>query len=73
MATDAKIQRIFKDELKDVTTIIIAQRVSSIQYADRILVMNEGEIEASGKHEDLLLSSPIYREIYESQQRGVGA
>lgn len=73
MATDAKIQRVFKEELKDVTIIIIAQRVSSIQHADRILVMNEGQIESLGKHEDLMISSPIYREIYESQQRGVGA
>ena len=72
MATDAKIQRVFKEELNDVTTIIIAQRVSSIQHADRILVMNEGEIESIGKHEELLVSSPVYREIYESQQKGVG-
>jgi ATP-binding cassette subfamily B multidrug efflux pump len=72
MATDAKIQRVFKEELKDVTTIIIAQRVSSIQHADRVLVMNEGEIESMGKHEELLVSSPVYREIYESQQKGVG-
>ena len=73
MATDAKIQRTFKEELNDVTTIIIAQRVSSIQHADRVLVMNEGEIESLGKHEELLISSPIYKEIYESQQKGVGA
>ncbi|MFA6983977.1 MAG: ABC transporter ATP-binding protein [Sedimentibacter sp.] len=73
MATDAKIQRAFKEELNDVTTIIIAQRVSSIQHADRVLVMNEGEMESLGKHEELLISSPIYREIYESQQKGVGA
>ncbi|HHZ02279.1 MAG TPA: ABC transporter ATP-binding protein [Tissierellia bacterium] len=71
MTTDAKIQRAFKEELKDVTTIIIAQRVSSIQHADRILVMNEGEVEQIGKHEDLLNNSPIYREIYESQKKGV--
>ena len=73
MATDAKIQRAFKEELNNVTTIIIAQRVSSIQHADRVLVMNEGKIESIGKHEELLSSSPIYREIYESQQKGVGA
>jgi ATP-binding cassette subfamily B protein len=72
MATDAKIQRAFKEELSDVTTIIIAQRVSSIQHADRVVVMNEGEIESLGKHAELLSSSPIYREIYESQQKGVG-
>ncbi|NLJ59234.1 MAG: ABC transporter ATP-binding protein, partial [Tissierellia bacterium] len=73
MSTDAKIQGAFKEELKDVTTIIIAQRVSSIQHADRILVMNEGQVEQLGKHQELLLNSPTYREIYESQKRGVGA
>lgn len=71
MTTDAKIQRAFKEELGDVTTIIIAQRISSIQHADRILVMNEGKIESLGGHEELLKSSPIYKEIYDSQQKGV--
>ncbi len=71
MATDAKIQGAFKDELSDVTTIIIAQRISSIQHADRVLVMNEGKIESLGIHEELLINSPTYKEIYESQQRGV--
>lgn len=71
MTTDAKIQRAFKEELSDVTTIIIAQRISSIQHADRVLVMNEGEIESIGKHNELLINSPIYKEIYESQQKGV--
>lgn len=71
MATDAKIQKSFKDELGDITTIIIAQRISSIQQADRIMVMNEGKIEALGSHEELMISSPIYKEIYESQQKGV--
>ena len=71
MATDAKIQRAFKSELPDVTTIIIAQRVASIEYADRIIVMHEGEIESIGNHETLLEESPIYREIFESQQKGM--
>lgn len=71
MATDAKIQRAFKEELGNVTTIIIAQRISSIQHADKIIVMNEGEIESTGRHETLMKISPIYREIYESQQKGV--
>ncbi|NLY45664.1 MAG: ABC transporter ATP-binding protein [Tissierella sp.] len=70
MTTDARIQQAFRD-LGDVTTIIIAQRISSIQHADRILVMHEGEIESSGSHETLLEISPIYREIYESQEKGV--
>lgn len=71
MATDAKIQQVFKEELKNITTIIIAQRISSIQYADRILVMHEGRIESLGSHDSLMEISPIYREIYESQQKGV--
>lgn len=71
MTTDAKIQRTFKEELGDVTTIIIAQRISSIANADRIVVMHEGEIESIGSHEELLEKSPIYGEIYESQEKGV--
>ncbi len=71
MTTDAKIQRAFRSELSDITVIIIAQRISSIQHADRIIVMNEGKIEATGNHEELIVNSPIYREIYESQQKGV--
>ncbi|MDF2948280.1 MAG: transporter [Sedimentibacter sp.] len=71
ITTDAKIQRTFKEELEDITTIIIAQRISSIQHSDRILVMNEGEIVSIGSHEELMINSPIYNEIYESQQKGV--
>ena len=71
MATDARLQKVFKAELADITSIIIAQRISSIQYADRIIVMHEGEIESSGSHDRLLEISPIYREIYESQKKGV--
>ena len=71
MATDAKIQKAFKAELPDITTIIIAQRVASIEHADRIMVLHEGEIESIGNHEKLIENSPIYREIYESQQKGV--
>lgn len=71
MDTDAKIQRAFREELAHITKIIIAQRISSIQHADRILVMNQGQIESFGDHETLLKISPIYREIYESQQKGV--
>lgn len=71
MSTDAKIQKSFKDDLPDVTTIIIAQRIASIERADRIIVMHEGEIESMGNHDTLMDLSPIYREIYESQERGV--
>ena len=71
MTTDAKIQKVFKEELGDVTTIIIAQRISSIQHADRIIVLHQGQIESIGDHDTLLGMSSIYREIYESQQKGV--
>lgn len=71
MTTDAKIQQTFKEELQGVTTIIIGQRISSIQHADRIIVLHEGQIESVADHETLLKTSPIYREIYESQQKGV--
>jgi len=71
MTTDAKIQKALKSELPDITTIIIAQRISSIEHADRIIVMHEGEIESIGDHQTLLNNSPIYREIYESQQKGL--
>jgi len=71
MTTDAKIQKIFKEELTDVTTIIIGQRISSIKHADKILVMHEGRIESIGNHDTLLKESSVYREIYESQERGV--
>ncbi len=71
MTTDAKIQHTFKEELADVTTIIITQRISSIQNADRIIVMHEGEIESFADHKTLMDISAIYKEIYESQQKGV--
>ena len=66
-ATDAKIRRAFAEEVPDTTKIIIAQRVSSVQQADRIIVMNEGEIHGIGTHEELLQTDEIYREVYESQ------
>ncbi len=68
--TDAKIRATFKTKLKDTTTIIIAQRISSIEDADKIVVMDNGRIIDQGTHEQLLKSSDIYREIYESQQKG---
>lgn len=72
MATDAKIQSTFRNELAEITTIIIGQRISSIQHADRILVIHEGQIESIGTHDELLEASEIYREINDSQARGVG-
>ena len=66
-ATDARIRRSFRDEIPGVTKFIIAQRVSSIQDADRILVLDEGRISGFGTHEELLASNVIYREVWESQ------
>ncbi|MGN1108731.1 MAG: ABC transporter ATP-binding protein, partial [Oscillospiraceae bacterium] len=68
--TDAAIQRSFAEFIPDTTKIIIAQRISSVQHADQIIVMNDGSVEAVGKHEELLQSCEIYREVYESQQKG---
>lgn len=71
LTTDARIQQTFNEELKDITTIIIGQRISSIQGADKIIVIHEGEIESLGDHNELLKISPIYKEIYKSQEEGV--
>ena len=71
-ATDAKIRKAFREELPGVTKLIIAQRISSIQDADRIIVMEDGEINGFGTHDELLESNEIYREVYESQTGGDG-
>lgn len=71
-ATDAKIRKAFAEEIPDTTNLIIAQRISSVQQADRIIVMEEGRISGFGTHEELLESNEIYREVYESQTRGGG-
>ena len=71
-ATDAKIRRAFREEIPDTTKLIIAQRVSSVQDADRIIVMDEGQIHGFGTHEELLKTDEIYREVYESQTQGGG-
>ena len=71
-ATDARIRRAFREEIPDTTKLIIAQRVSSVQDADRIIVMEEGQIHGFGTHEELLQSNEIYREVYESQTQGGG-
>ena len=72
IATDAKIRRAFREEIPDTTKLIIAQRVSSVQDADRIIVMDEGRINGFGTHEELLDTNEIYREVYESQTQGGG-
>lgn len=71
-AMDAKIRRAFHEEIPDTTKLIIAQRISSVQDADRIIVMEEGRIHGFGTHEELLEHNEIYREVYESQTKGGG-
>ena len=71
-ATDAKIRRAFREEIPDTTKLIIAQRISSVQDADRIIVMEEGKINGFGTHEELVANNEIYREVYESQTQGGG-
>lgn len=68
--TDALIRRAFAEEIPDTTKIIIAQRVASVEHADKIIVMKGGRIDAVGTHEELLRDNEIYREIYESQTKG---
>lgn len=70
-ATEAKIRESFYTKLKDTTVLIIAQRISSVKDADKIIVLDEGKIESIGNHEQLMQSSEIYQEIYKTQQKGV--
>ena len=70
--TDALIRKAFREYIPETTKIIIAQRISSVQDADRIIVMDGGRIDAVGTHEELLKSNKIYQEVYDSQQKGGG-
>ncbi len=70
-ATDGKIRQALMENLKDTTTIIIAQRIASVCDADKIIVLNDGCIDAVGTHEELLAGNKIYREVYDSQHKGV--
>lgn len=69
-ATDSSIRKAFREKLSDTTTFIIAQRISSVKDADRIIVMDNGKINGIGTHDELLKNNSIYREVYESQQKG---
>ncbi len=68
--TDALIRKAFKEEIPDTTKIIIAQRISSVQDADMIIVLNEGRVDAIGDHETLLKTNTVYQEVYNSQIKG---
>lgn len=71
-ATDAKIRKAFREEIPGTTKIIIAQRISSVQDADRVIVMEDGQVDGFGTHAELLENNAIYRDIYESQTGGSG-
>ena len=70
--TEAKIRESFHQNLKDTTVLIIAQRISSVQYADQIIILEDDHIAGIGTHAQLLAGNEIYQEIYQSQQEGVG-
>lgn len=71
-ATDAKIRKAFAEEIPNTTKLIIAQRISSVMNADRIIVLNNGVVDGFGSHEELMETNAIYREVYESQTQGNG-
>ena len=71
-ATDAKIQQALREKIPDTTRLIIAQRISSVEHADRIIVLEEGRVNGIGTHEELLRTNEIYRDVYESQIKGSG-
>ena len=68
--TDALIRKAFREDIPDTTKLIISQRISSIEDADRIIVLNDGAIDGIGTHEELLKNNAIYQEIYETQKKG---
>ena len=68
--TDAAIRRAFREEIPDTTKLIIAQRVASVQDADMIIILDNGQVSAVGNHEQLMATSKIYQEVFYSQQKG---
>jgi ATP-binding cassette subfamily B protein len=68
--TDALIRRAFREEIPNTTKIIIAQRISSVEEADKILVLDDGRVVAYGNHDELIKTCDIYKEVYDSQKKG---
>lgn len=68
--TDSLIRNAFKEEMKDITKIIIAQRISSVEEADKIIVLDNGKIDGIGTHDELIKTNKIYKDVYESQTKG---
>ena len=68
--TDTLIRKAFREEIPDTTKLIIAQRIASILDADRIIVLNDGQIDGYGTHQELLQNNTIYQEVYHSQRKG---
>ena len=68
--TDAKIRKAFREDIPDITKIIIAQRISSVMDADKIIVMEDGKIDGIGTHDELLKTNEIYKSVYETQMKG---
>ena len=68
--TDYLIRKAFREDIPEITKLIISQRISSIQDADRIIVMDDGKIDGIGTHEELLKTNQIYKEVYETQVKG---
>ena len=71
-ATDARIRKAFKEAIPGTTKLIIAQRISSVMDADRIIVLHDGKLDGFGTHEELLETNTIYRDVYDSQTNGGG-
>ncbi|MNP76881.1 Multidrug resistance ABC transporter ATP-binding and permease protein [compost metagenome] len=67
LGTESRIQKALRERMKETTSLIIAQRISSVMEADRILVLEDGTVAASGNHRELMANSPVYRDIYRSQ------